>query len=307
MPAFRVEKSVLIEAPVEKVFGVVRDFRQWVPWSPWVIAEPDCALSYAEDGMSYSWDGKIIGAGTMTLLEEDAPRSMRYRLNFLRPWKSESVVSFTFGKEEGGTEVTWSMDGTLPFFMFWMKSMMTTFVEMDYERGLHMLKDYVETGSVLSKLEFPGRTSFGGCRYVGLEKECEIGEIGPSMAKDFTKLRAWLDESGTVPSGLPFSIYRRWDAVEGICAYSLGFPVDGRPANLPEGFVCAEAPACEAYVVRHTGPYRHLGNAWAAGFMHARGKLFGQHKKIHPFEIYENNPEEVPEAELVTVVHFPVK
>jgi predicted transcriptional regulator YdeE len=307
MPVFRVEKSVLISAPVEKVYEVVRDFKQWVPWSPWVIAEPDCPLTYAEDGKSYSWDGKIIGAGEMTLLEEDAPGAMRYRLKFLRPWKSESAVSFTFVAKEEGTEVTWSMDGSLPFFMFWMKSMMTTFVGMDYERGLNMLKDYVETGAVPSALAFPGTTPFGGCRYVGVETECKIAEIGPAMERDFTKMRSWLDESGTVPVGLPFSIYRRWDVVKGKCAYAIGFPVDEAPRDLPGGFVMEEAPACEAYVVRHTGAYRHLGNAWSAGYMHARSKVFAQNKKIFPFEIYENNPEDVAEADLVTVVHFPVR
>jgi hypothetical protein len=307
MPVFRVEKSILIEAPVEKVYGVVRDFREWVPWSPWVIAEPDCPLNYAEDGRSYSWAGKIIGAGEMTLLEEEAPHALRYRLKFLRPWKSESAVSFLFAEKDGGTEVTWTMDGSLPFFMFWMKSMVTVFVGMDYQRGLNMLKDYAETGSVPSKLEFPGITSFDGCRYVGVKTKCAIGDIGSAMEKDFAKLKAWIEESGTRPAGKPFSIYQRWDVATDTGAYTLGFPVAEAPANLPAGLIFDEAPACEAYAVRHTGAYRHMGNAWSGGHMHARAKVFAQNKRIHPFEIYESDPQEVAEEELVTVVHFPVK
>ncbi|MEM7144531.1 MAG: SRPBCC family protein [Verrucomicrobiota bacterium] len=307
MPAFRVEKSIVINAPAEKVYGVVRDFKEWVPWSPWLIAEPGCSVSYADDGMSYSWDGKIIGSGGMTLLEVDAPRAMRYRLNFLKPWKSESAVAFDFVEKDGGTEVTWSMDGSLPFFMFWMKTMMVCLVGMDYERGLKMLKDYVETGSVPTKLEFPGEESYGGCRYVGIATECAIEKIADSMGSDFEKLGAWLEESGLQPAGPPFTIYDKWSMGKGTCGYVSGFPIEGDVGDLPSEFVTGEAPACRGYVVRHTGPYRHLGNAWSAGMMHGRAKQFSQSKKVYPFEVYENDPKTTPEGELVTAIYFPVK
>ena len=68
MPIFTVEKSIEIEAPIEKVYAAIRDFREWVPWSLWLISEPDCPLDYGEDGKSYSWEGKIIGSGKMEIL-----------------------------------------------------------------------------------------------------------------------------------------------------------------------------------------------------------------------------------------------
>ncbi len=82
--------------------------------------------------------------------------------------------------------------------------------------------------------------------------------------------------------------------------------VESAPESLPEGFVAGEFPACEAYEVTHSGPYRHLGNAWSSGMMHARAKVFKQSKKIHPFETYGNNPETTPENELITNVYFPI-
>ena len=68
-----------------------------------------------------------------------------------------------------------------------------------------------------------------------------------------------------------------------------------------------EIPSCTAYVVKHTGAYRHLGNAWAAGIMHGRAKEFVTDKTVPMFEIYENDPEETPESKLVTYVHIPAK
>ena len=60
MPAFSVSESILIDSPIDEVHRLVFDFKEWVPWSPWLSAEPDCKLDYSEDGKSYSWDGKVI-------------------------------------------------------------------------------------------------------------------------------------------------------------------------------------------------------------------------------------------------------
>lgn len=307
MPKFDVSKSIVINAPLEKVYATVRDFRQWQPWSPWLIAEPGCKVEYAEDGKSYSWDGEIVGAGTMEIVGEEAPRAIDYRLSFLKPWKSRSDVSFRFAEKDGGVEATWTMEGALPFFLFFMKKMMTAFVGMDYERGLNMLKDYVETGSVPSALEFPGEKSFPGQRYLGIRRRCSLSDLGPSMEGDMEKLKGWVEEAGATPAGPMFSIYYKFNPVAGVAEYALGVPLDSPPAEAPGGFVVGEIPACKAYAIKHTGSYRHLGNAWSAGVFHGRAKKYAKNRKQPPFEIYENHPGEVEEKDLVTVVHFVTK
>jgi predicted transcriptional regulator YdeE len=95
--------------------------------------------------------------------------------------------------------------------------------------------------------------------------------------------------------------------VKSLTEYTSGFPVENVPSTIPEGFISGEAPSCEVYSIEHTGPYRHLGNAWSSGYMHMRTKLFRQNKKIAPFEIYGNEPQNVSENDLITTVHFPVK
>ncbi len=131
MPRFSVLKSIFIEAPVERVHATVRDFRQWPAWSPWLIAEPDSRIAYPADGKGYTWEGKITGSGGMLVTGEDAPRSIDCQLTFLKPWKSVNTVRFTFADRDGGTEVTWTMEGSLPFFMFWMKPMMSGYIGAD--------------------------------------------------------------------------------------------------------------------------------------------------------------------------------
>lgn len=307
MPSLQVRKSIFINAPVEQVHAFVRDFKQWPSWSPWLIAEPETHLEYSPAGDKYAWDGKIIGSGEMAIVREKPPGSIDYRLTFLKPWKSVNAVRFEFEESNGGTEVTWTMDGSLPFFLFWMKPMMTAFVGMDYQRGLLMLKTIIETGTNPSKLTFDGKKSFPGCRYIGVRTRCAITEIADSMCADMTKLGGLIESEAVQPDGPPFAIFHQWDPVKDLTEYTIAFPIKAALSSAPAGFVSSEIPSCEAYVIRHTGPYPFLGNAWAAGVMRQRSKVFKSNKQIAPFEIYQNDPREVPENELVTELHFPMR
>lgn len=308
MPAFTVEKSATIRAPRAQVFALVRDFRKWEEWSPWLLAEPEVKPKYTENPDGYSWEGGIIGAGEMLLEREVPGEAMDCKLTFLKPWKSVCAVRFFFEDAGNGTKVTWRMDSALPFFMFFLKGTMTAMIGMDYERGLNMLKDLAETGSVPSKLEFAGKTFAGGFAYVGLKSEGGTKDIGPLMEADMGRLGKWLQETGTAPAGAPFAIYHKWDPVKGIVRYTIGFPVSEVPANLAGGFVSGEVPACDVYQIKHTGAYRHLGNAWSSGMMRSRAKVFRHGKQMPPFEIYETDPTSVSdEKEIVTTVNFPMK
>lgn len=307
MPKFHVEKTIVVAETPGNVFAAVRDFKQWPVWSPWLIAEPGCDVSYPADGAGYAWSGKCVGAGEMRITAEDKPKSIEYRLTFLKPWKSVSTVRFAFAPTDNGTSVSWSMEGSLPIFLFWMKDMMISMMGMDFERGLKMLKPVIETGRNPSRLEFIGNASHVATPYVGVRTECAMSDLGTCMSRDFKSLMKWIQETGTKPSGNPFSITHRFDMVRRIVRYTVAFPVSKTPGSVPTDFVTGERSATRSFAIKHTGPYEYLGNAWAAGMIRSRSKGFVLNKKIDCFETYENNPEETPADDLVTIVHFPIK
>lgn len=307
MPKLIVERSILIQAPAGDIYSKVRDLHQWPKWSPWLVVEREAKLVFAEDGRSYSWDGEIIGSGDIHLLDEQENQSLKLRLTILKPWKSQSDVSFTFSEEDGGTRVTWRMDGSLPFFMFFMKGMMEAFIGIDYERGLGMLKDLVELGGVTSSLSYDADASYPGCQYVGIRRSCSIAELGDRLTADFKTLGEWACANPQETSAKPITIYSKWELVKARAEYTVGIPVAQIPETLPDGFMSGELPACRAYSIEHVGPYRHLSNAWSAGICRSRAKLFKQSKRIFPFEVYETDPESAPEEVLVTKVYFPLQ
>lgn len=309
MPKINVRKSCLINAPLDKVYQTVRDFHQWPRWSPWLITDPDCQVTYADDGKQYAWEGPVVGSGEMAVRDETPGGAIQYQLTFFKPWKSRAAVQFSFEESHSeGVQVTWSMQSSLPFFLFFMRKMMTAFIGMDYERGLTMLKDQLELGTVPSRLEFPGIGDFAGSPFIGIRTQCPIAEIGPAMESDLQGLKTWFENHpDDCPSGKPFSQYHDWDVVKNTTKYTIGFPLAALPEESTDGFVCGQIPTCQTFAIKHTGPYRHLGNAWSAGFFRVRNKLIQQDKKITPFETYETAPDEGAEEDTVTTVHFPVK
>lgn len=307
MPKMHIEKSIVINKPVDQVFKILNDFTKWSSWSPWLIQDPKAKVDVAEDTKYYSWEGPRVGSGNMKIVKEEENKFIDYDLNFLKPWKSYAKVYFHLSQEENSTKVTWSMDSSLPFFMFFMKKMMVALIGMDYDRGLLMLKDYAEEGQVNSSLEFTGLGHFEGFRYIGIRTECNRDEIGEQMKNDFMKLGEFFEDKQDIVKGPAFSIYHKWDFVKGDSIYTSGIPVSEIPSKLPNYMCSGTLSSSNTYSIKHKGPYHHLGNAWSTLYNIARGKTFKQLKKKDPFEIYLNSPMEVDPKELLTQVYIPCK
>ncbi|HCD52956.1 MAG TPA: hypothetical protein DEQ34_10940 [Balneolaceae bacterium] len=307
MPTINVSASVSIEKSPSEVFQILNDFKQWIPWSPWLIMEPDVKLTFSDDSNYYHWEGDRVGAGEMTITGAKENETLFMDLTFLKPWKSEAKITFKLNPDGKGTHVKWIMDSSLPWFMFWMKSSMEQFIRMDFDRGLSMLKDYAEHGEVPSKLEWKGESGFTGTKYIGLKSSCAMDQVTIQMKEDFGRLGGYAFENQSVLNGMMFTIYDEWDFKKQQARYTVGFGIAEDPENLPDDFFIGEIPSTRIYTLRHIGPYKHLGNAWTTMMSMGRNKEFKQNKKIPPIEMYVNNPADTDEKDLITDIMFPVK
>ena len=305
MARIHVVRKATIEAPPEKVYQVVRDFSRWADWAPWYVAEPDCKRSHDSEGCS--WAGRFVGEGSIRVVGESRPGSMDWEVNFLKPHKAVARVRFGFEKTEGGTEVSWSMDSTLPIFLFMMKGRMEAFIGMDYERGLDRLKAYIEKGRILSRQEFCGIIREEGFSYVGIREKSSLAEIGTRVRDAFRRFFEWQEESGTEPGDRMATLYHGFDLAGKRAEFTAAAPLERIPDSLPDNIVSGRIPAGRVYAVRHRGSYNHLGDAWAAGHAHAKEKAFTQDPKAICYEIYENDPQEVPEEDWSTLVCLPAR
>jgi hypothetical protein len=113
---FKVTRSATIPAAPSSVFPHVNCLRLWEAWSPWAKLDPNAKSVFegpAESvGAIMRWAGnQKIGEGSMTITESSANELVRFRLEFLKPFKATNTAEFIFRPENGQTIVTWSMFG----------------------------------------------------------------------------------------------------------------------------------------------------------------------------------------------------
>jgi uncharacterized protein YndB with AHSA1/START domain len=153
--AFRIERSIVVSAPPESAFAHVNDFHKWAAWSPWEKMDPTMKKTFdgapAGAGAVYSWVGnQKVGEGRMTIEKSEAPSLVGLKLEFFKPWAATNATTFSFVPSDGGTKVTWAMDGAHAGFgakAFSVVMNMDKLVGKDFERGLASLKTLAE-GSV---------------------------------------------------------------------------------------------------------------------------------------------------------------
>ncbi len=149
---FRVQRSAAINAPPEKLFALINDFRQWGGWSPWETRDPGMKRSFSGassgEGAVYAWDGnRNVGSGRMEIMEAVAPAKIVIKLDFIKPFEGHNTAEFTFSPQAGGTIVNWVMLGPSIFVSKLMQVFMNfdRMIGRDFETGLANLKRLTET------------------------------------------------------------------------------------------------------------------------------------------------------------------
>ena len=151
---FRVERATVMEAAPEQIFPHMQDFRRFSEWSPYEHLDPEMSRTYSGakkgKGAVYEWNGRgKAGKGRMEIAHVSPPRMVVIRLDFVKPFESQSIVEFTLSPEGSSTRVSWAMRGANAY----VAKLLQVFVNMDrlvgkdFETGLANLKGIVEQQS----------------------------------------------------------------------------------------------------------------------------------------------------------------
>jgi hypothetical protein len=160
-PTFHLQRETQINTLPQYSYAQVEDFHNWKAWSPWAKLDPEQKITFAGTpgtvGSSYAWVGNDkVGEGRMTISDSVVPSKIAIKLEFIKPFPSSSVVTFSFVPQGSGTHVTWAMDGERNF----MAKAVSLVVDMDkmvgpdFEKGLADLKAVSEKAAA-----FPGEAA----------------------------------------------------------------------------------------------------------------------------------------------------
>jgi uncharacterized protein YndB with AHSA1/START domain len=146
---FKVERSVQIDAPADRIYDDVVEPRKWKDWSVWTTRDPQMHIVYAGPpfgmGARWSWESKQEGSGSMEFTHVEPNQRVDYALT-LPAFNMRSTGSITLEPAAGGTRVTWTTAGDVGGnpLKHYLAAAMEHMVGPDFEQGLANLKTVAE-------------------------------------------------------------------------------------------------------------------------------------------------------------------
>ena len=146
------EKSITINASVEKVWKQVATFEAQGKWSPWGVYDPEMKKELTgidgAIGAIQSWESEHekVGKGTQTIFNIVPLQIIETDLKFYIPYESEAKGFIKLEAEANGTKVTWGFNSVMPYPFNLMKLFMNLddMMEEDWNLGLSRLKELCE-------------------------------------------------------------------------------------------------------------------------------------------------------------------
>lgn len=147
---YSIKKEIVINKPAAHVYERISNLNHYRDWNPWHKMEQDAKSEITGApgtvGHKFAWDGKKIGQGSLTIKGFTAPQEITLDLEFIKPWKSTALDSWTFDDlQNGTTKVVWENNGPLAYPMArLMGPMINKNLNQQFEQGLKNLKELCE-------------------------------------------------------------------------------------------------------------------------------------------------------------------
>jgi len=147
---YEVERSIVIDAPVESIHSYVGDLKKWDDWTPWKSEDSTVKVTFGDKttgvGASQSWTGKD-GDGNLAFTMCDPATGIAYDMTFIMDGDDtmNSKCAISYSKSGDSTKLIWTMKGEMKgmaggLFAYLMPSMGGDL----FDRGLKKLKKIVE-------------------------------------------------------------------------------------------------------------------------------------------------------------------
>lgn len=148
---YNVKRSIVIDAPIEKVFSLVGDLKNRPTWVPWAIRDPERVVVFSEKttgvGANQKWTSEIAIDGKLEITRYEPPHLLEYVATWVGHESVPSTSLTTFELTGKQTRVTWTFEGALkkgPYARWFGFFYFDRFVGADLDDGLVNLKNICE-------------------------------------------------------------------------------------------------------------------------------------------------------------------
>ncbi len=289
---YSVERSMVIDACPGVVYKEFANFKNWEDWSPWAEKDQTIQSTYeGEDGQVGSihrWTGNpdISGQGSMTMTEM-TENEIKYDLQFIVPFESESKGYFKMEEVEGGVKVSWGDGGKIPFPMNVIAGLFMDFDKMigaDFEKGLQNMSEKLAGQKAYS----PQFRESPEIHYVGVRMQKNAKDLNSELYDEtIGNIIAAMMVSGTAMAGAPMTLMHTFDEETMDMDLEIAVPTISLSPAI-DGFTVGTIPAGRDAFGIHLGAYEATGEMWnnmESYYICSREEL-----RYMPYEQYVTDP-----------------
>ncbi|TDR23527.1 SRPBCC family protein [Marinicella litoralis] len=307
----QVSRSITIDRPAKMVFKTVNSMHTFNQWSPWAKLDPDASYQYEGPekgvGSKMSWSGnKEVGSGHQTIIESVPYERIKAELYFDGQGDDPAWATYQIKAMGDSTEVSWIFDADFKGDILgrYFGMMMDGMLGPQYELGLQNLKTLVEAKPVY---DFSGfsieNVSSQNVLYItasGNTNDDLSGVIGEA----YGKITAFMAANDINFGGMPLAITRSWE--NSVWEFDAAIPVDLTSIEGETGEIqLGQTYAGKAVKYIQKGSYDQGEASYALLDAYiAENEL---QRNGNPWEVYANDPETVPETEILTYIYQPIK
>lgn len=306
---YEVKRTHLINAPIEVAFDVVNDYKTWEQWGPWNETDSTIVYTFPEKtvgvGATFFWKASS-GDGNM----ENLVSVLNDSIQDITYFDGKGIVNGTwkFKKAAKGVEVTWKMNGEMPFMARFMATKMETEIGPMLERGLNLLETYIQKNMQEFSIESFGAVDYSGGYYIYQTTSCRFDEIGSQMNGIISNLETFVESNNIEAAGKPFSIIHKWDDVMQTAMFSACIPIKERLITTDKTVMVGMMEPQRVFKTILKGDYSNLFAAWETAYKNIAVQGLVTKLNAEPFEVYITNKNEVPNpAKWITEIYIPIE
>ncbi len=304
--------SAEVNAPAATVFALVNDMRRVDVWMPISDLDPNAQVIFSGPargvGSTRTWDGVVAGSGTQAIVESRPHAYVETRLNMGEPGETRTWFELT----DGGTRtlVSWGFehDYGLNLIGRYVGAMITGVIRREYEQGIADLKEYAESLPAANFGDLEIEQIVVDSQDIALRPASSAPDpaaMSEAMGEAYFEILTYIDLHGLADAGAPLAIMRRPRGSE--LRFDAAIPVRGVNDDTPgvDGAVRLDRTYEGAVIrVRHTGPYRTLGETHRKILAYLA--VLGIEQNGDPWESFVSDAAETPEAQLLTWIYYPI-
>ncbi len=145
---YHYEKSIVINAPAEKIYPHISSMKAFNGWNPWMKLDPNVKSTFSgvsgQIGDKHCWKSEKpdVGNGCQEITALVPNQKQTTKMAFEGQGDATSDIVLT--PEGNGTKVTWNLDATMEYPSNLGKPFMDYMMGKSYGEGLEKLKEISE-------------------------------------------------------------------------------------------------------------------------------------------------------------------